>query len=215
MGQLKLVEVKEIREGNRNLVLERAGLYGVDSLLDFEAISILTGIKDVELRKVQTLRELKEQYKMLKMTKAQRIKLEAFFEMAIRFNKESRGEIKKITGPEDVYDLLSDMKHLKKEEFRIVILDTKYQVIKIETISVGSLNASIVHPREVFKEAVLNSASAIILAHNHPSLNSKPSSEDINITKRLVEAGQLMGIAVLDHVIIGERYTSLKEDGFI
>ncbi len=123
----------------------------------------------------------------------------------------------KIQGPEDVSNLLmEEMRYLNKEIFNIILLNTKNNVIAIENISVGSLNASIVHPREVFNIAIRRSSSAIILAHNHPSGDPKPSTEDINITKRLIEAGTIIGINVLDHIIIGDGiYFSMKEKEII
>ena len=97
-----------------------------------------------------------------------------------------------------------------------MLLDTKNNVRKVSEISVGSLNSSIVHPREVFKEAVINSCSSIILAHNHPSGECEPSHEDIVLTNRLGECGKIMGIRVLDHIIIGDGiYFSFKEEGLI
>lgn len=123
----------------------------------------------------------------------------------------------KIQGPEDVSNLLmEEMRYLNKEIFNIILLNTKNNVIAIENISIGSLNASIVHPREVFNIAIKRSSSAIILAHNHPSGDPKPSVEDINITKRLIEAGSIIGINVLDHIIIGDGiYFSMKEKEII
>ena len=123
----------------------------------------------------------------------------------------------KIKGPEDVSNLLmEEMRYLNKEIFNIILLNTKNNVIAIENISVGSLNASIVHPREVFNIAIRRSSSAIILAHNHPSGDPKPSTEDVNITKRLIEAGSIIGINVLDHIIIGDGiYFSMKEEEII
>jgi len=119
----------------------------------------------------------------------------------------------KVTSPEIVANILMDeMKLLNKEHFNIVILDTKNQIISIENISIGTLNASIVHPRDVYKAAIQKNANAIILVHNHPSGDVTPSGEDLNITKRLVEAGNLMGIKVLDHLIIGsDIFLSMKE----
>ncbi|HZK37850.1 MAG TPA: DNA repair protein RadC [Clostridia bacterium] len=123
----------------------------------------------------------------------------------------------KIQGPEDISNLLmEEMRYLNKEIFNIILLNTKNNVIAIENISIGSLNASIVHPREVFNIAIKRSSSAIILAHNHPSGDPKPSMEDINITKRLIEAGTIIGINVLDHIIIGDGiYFSMKEKEII
>jgi len=123
----------------------------------------------------------------------------------------------KISSPMDVANLMiEEMKYFKKEYFKIIMLDTKNQVISIEDISMGSLNASIVHPREVFIGAIKRSSASIILVHNHPSGDPTPSKEDINITKRLSEAGDILGIKILDHLIVAEsKYVSLKEKGLI
>lgn len=214
LGQFRIIEEKEIKKDN---IKERAEQYGIESLFDTEALSLITNIKEDILIKFNSLRELKEELPSLKITRLQKLKLEAFFSMAVRFSKENRQVIKKITSPRDISDLLMDeMKFLEKEEFKIAFLDTKNQITKIETISVGTLNASIVHPRDVFKSAVLNNANAIILIHNHPSGDPTPSNEDINITNRLVDSGNLIGIRVLDHIIIGDnRYISFKEKNLI
>ena len=107
-----------------------------------------------------------------------------------------------------------EMHEMAEENFIILCLNTKNKIVGIHTVSIGSLNASIVHPREVFKVALLNNANGIICLHNHPSGDPEPSREDIEITHRLVNAGNILGINVLDHVIIGEqRYVSLKEQG--
>jgi len=123
----------------------------------------------------------------------------------------------KVDSPLIIVELLmDDMKFLNKEHFRVVLLNTKNQIISIEEISVGNLNSSIVHPREVFNIAIRRSANSIILVHNHPSGDSTPSTEDINITQRLVEAGNIIGIRVLDHIIIGDNnYVSFKQKSII
>lgn len=123
----------------------------------------------------------------------------------------------KINDPGTIANLYMDeMRYLQKEHFKIALLDTKNQIIITEEISVGTLNASIVHPRDVFKIAIKRNANAIILIHNHPSGDPIPSNEDINITNRLVEVGKLIGIKVLDHIIIGDnRYMSFKEKNLI
>lgn len=122
-----------------------------------------------------------------------------------------------VKSPDDVSKLLmEDLRHLRKEVFKVILLDTKNHVLKSVNISVGSLNASIVHPREVFSEAVKAGCSSILLAHNHPSGDPEPSCEDIQTTNRLVNAGNIMGIKVLDHIIIGNgRYVSFKEKGLL
>lgn len=124
-----------------------------------------------------------------------------------------RGKVPRvIRGPDDVIALVG--KKLRKEareHFLVLLLNARHEVLGKETVSIGSLNASIVHPREVFKPAVLQSAASIILVHNHPSGDPEPSEEDLSITKRLVRAGDLLGIGVLDHVIVAERgVVSLK-----
>jgi DNA repair protein RadC len=118
-----------------------------------------------------------------------------------------------IRQPTDVFQYFSThMSLLTKEEFLVVVLDTKNRLVKYEFISKGTLNASIVHPREVFRIAILHIAAAVILLHNHPSGDPTPSQEDIELTRRLVEAGSLLGINVLDHIIIaGAKFASLKE----
>ncbi len=122
-----------------------------------------------------------------------------------------------ICSPRDASALvLGEMSHLDREHFRVILLNTKNQVLGVAPVSVGSLNSSLVHPREVFKEAVRRNAAAIILVHNHPSGDPTPSAEDIEVTKRLVEAGKLLGIEVLDHIIIGEcTYASLRERSLV
>jgi len=117
--------------------------------------------------------------------------------------------------PEDVAGLVSGrLKGKKKEYFLAVLLDTRNQLIKVAEISVGSLDGSIVHPREVFKEAISASAAAVIFVHNHPSGDTEASEDDIQLTRRLVEAGEIVGIEVLDHIIIGGRnHASLKREG--
>ena len=103
-----------------------------------------------------------------------------------------------------------------KEHFKLVLLNTRNKIIDISTISVGTLNASLVHPREVFKTAIARSASSIILVHNHPSDDPEPSDDDITLTRRLADAGRLMGIEVLDHIILTRNgYTSFKERGLL
>lgn len=119
--------------------------------------------------------------------------------------------------PNDVFELLEpEFRHLQKEHFVCLFLNTKNHLIFKEVISIGSLNSAIVHPREVFRAAIKRSSASLICAHNHPSGDPEPSIEDVNLTKRLIAAGEIIGIEVLDHVIIGgNRYYSLKEHGLI
>lgn len=118
--------------------------------------------------------------------------------------------------PEDVWKELRDIRDHKKEHFIIFFLDSRNQEIKREIISVGSLNANLVHPREVFEPAVKNLAAQVILAHNHPSGDPEPSEDDLELNKRLVEAGKILGIEVIDHIIIGKAgFLSFKEKGLL
>ena len=147
------------------------------------------------------------------LAKAAQIK--AAFELASRLDGYAEAADKPIVKtPEDVVSLIrSRLKGKKKEYFLAILLDTRSQLIKVAEISIGSLEASIVHPREVFKEAISASAASVIFAHNHPSGVSEASEDDINLTKRLAKAGEIVGIDVLDHIIIGDNsYLSLKRE---
>ena len=121
-----------------------------------------------------------------------------------------------MSSPEKVYKILKPLFLQDRETFYLLSLNTKNGIIAIRTISIGSLNANVVHPREVFKAAILDSASSVIVAHNHPSGDPTPSREDLAITAKLVETGNIIGITLMDHVIIGDgRHYSLKESGSI
>ena len=125
----------------------------------------------------------------------------------------------KVTGPEalrDMFNRIFELEELAEEQFVMITFDTKNQINGAFVVSQGSLNASVVHPREVFKRALLQNANKIAFAHNHPSGDCLPSQEDISITKRLQDAGQIIGIEVFDHIIIGSgTYYSFKEYGRI
>jgi len=122
-----------------------------------------------------------------------------------------------IHGPEDAAAyVMPRFRYETKEHFAVMLLNTKNHVLSVHVVSIGSLSASIVHPREVFREAIQNAAASIILLHNHPSGDPSPSREDISVTERLVKAGKIMDIPVLDHIIIGDdKYISLKEKGMV
>lgn len=141
----------------------------------------------------------------------------AITEISKRLKGLKAGDEIKISSPKDVGDLLmEEMRYLKKEYLKVILLNTKNVVISIKDVSIGSLNSSIVHPREVFNYAVRSSSSSIIICHNHPSGDPEPSEEDINITKRLKECGKILGIDLIDHIIIGNsKFVSLKEKGII
>ncbi|GAB6173215.1 DNA repair protein RadC [Paradesulfitobacterium aromaticivorans] len=149
--------------------------------------------------------------------KAKASGLKAALELGRRLVSSDPASRPVINSPQDVAHLvMEEMRHFDREHFRVVTLNTKNHVLGISPISVGSLNSSLVHPRECFKEAIRRNSNAIILLHNHPSGDPTPSREDIEVTKRLADGGKILGIEVLDHVIIGDnRYISLKERGIV
>jgi DNA repair protein RadC len=145
------------------------------------------------------------------------VQLLAGIELGRRLSKTVGSEKLTVRKPQDAADYMMDeLRYLQKEHFICLFLNTKNQVISRETLSVGTLNASLVHPREVFRAAIKCSSASLICVHNHPSGDPAPSPEDIGLTKRLMEAGELVGIDVLDHIIIGDnRFVSLKEQGLM
>jgi len=154
------------------------------------------------------------QVKGIGIAKASQIK--AAFELANRLEDYSAaGDKPLVKTPEDVVSVVKGrLKGKKKEHFLALLLDTRSQLIRVSEISIGSLDTSIVHPREVFKEAISASAASVIFAHNHPSGDPEASEDDIELTKRLAKAGEIVGIDVLDHIIIcDKKYLSLKREG--
>ena len=141
----------------------------------------------------------------------------AAVELGRRISTRAAEKLERIDGPEDVARCVMPMLRFeRKEHFLILLLDTRNRVIAMPTISIGGLTASIAEPREIFREAIQRSAASIILVHNHPSGDPQPSPEDIILTKRMMKAGELMGISVLDHVIIGnDNFISLKDEGMV
>jgi len=215
--------------------MEKMQMYGKEALTDAELFAIIfrSGTRNMNavdlakqmLRKnncesplvslyEQSLLELQEISGIGEVKAAQ---VHAVLELSRRIAKQKHSKDIKITSANSIANLyMEDLRHLKKECFKVVYLDTKNTIISDENISVGSLNASIVHPREVFKNAIKQSANSIIVIHNHPSGDPNPSREDINVTKRIEKAGELLGIALLDHIIIGDqRYISFKEEKLI
>ena len=154
------------------------------------------------------------QVKGIGVAKASQIK--AAFELANRLEGYSEASEKSLVKtPDDVVGLVRGrLKGKKKEHFLALLLDTRNQLIKVAEISIGSLDSSLVHPREVFKEAISATAASVIFAHNHPSGDPTASEDDIKLTKRLAEVGEIVGIDVLDHIIISDKnYLSLKREG--
>ena len=170
---------------------------GLDGLLhiNLEEIKKLKGIKDVKACQIIAMMELFKRFRTLR----------------------SQSNDFKVSCPKDVSELLiNEMNNLNQEVLKLILVNTKNTVIGVKDIFKGSLNTSIVHPREIFREAVQRGSANIIICHNHPSGDSTPSKEDINITLRIKQCGDLMGIKLLDHIIIGNNnYISLKEKGII
>ncbi|WP_179392698.1 DNA repair protein RadC [Sporosarcina sp. JAI121] len=211
---------------------ERLIRQGADSLSNQELIAILlrTGTKQESVLvlanrilssfdKIQDLKyaTIEEMMQVKGVGKAKAVQLLAAAEIGKRlYRKHSEGRYT-IRSPEDAAAyLMTDMSSLNQEHFVVLFLNVKNEVLHKQTIFIGSLNSSIVHPREIFREAVKRSAASIIAAHNHPSGNPSPSPEDIEVTKRLMEAGSIMGIEVIDHIIIGDhKFLSLKEKGYM
>ncbi len=138
----------------------------------------------------------------------------ACFELGRRFLQNKKSTL--IMSPRDAWEEMKDVRASKKEHFAVFFLDSRNQEIKREIISVGTLNANLVHPREVFEPAIAHSAAQIIVAHNHPSGDPEPSEEDRIITARLADAGKILGIEITDHIVVaGEKFTSFRACGYL
>jgi DNA repair protein RadC len=231
MSQLKIREMPA-QERPREKLLAR----GVSSLSDPELIAILlrTGLRGANA--VEVGRQLLEKYKSLTgisrcsvkelreipgigATKA--LELVAAFGLGQRLARETLSK-QKLDSPELVSELVGpEMRRLRTESLRVILLDTRYRLLHIEEVSLGSLNESIAHPREIFRPALTYSAYAVIVVHNHPSGDASPSQTDHSLTRRLAEAAELLQIKLLDHIIIGApseespSYFSFKEAGVL
>ncbi len=215
---------------------EKLLVHGVSALSDPELIAILlrTGLRGANA--VEVGRQLLEKYKSLTgisrcsvkelrkipgigQTKA--LELVAAFGLGQRLAHETLSK-QKLDSPELVSELVGqEMRRLRTESLRVILLDTRYRLLHIEEVSVGSLNESIAHPREIFRPAITYSAYAVIVVHNHPSGDASPSQTDHSLTRRLAEAAELLQIKLLDHIIIGAPsegnpgYFSFKEAGVL
>ncbi len=150
------------------------------------------------------------------MGKSKIHKIECLREIVRRFYRENTDRVTVIRSPKDIFEYMADMQYLKQEQFRIIMLDTKNKIMGDRIITQGTVNTTLVSPREVFSPAVRHMAASIIAVHNHPSGDSSPSREDIDVTRNIVEVGKIMSIPVLDHIIIGkDELTSLKGKGII
>lgn len=226
-GKHKSYTVKELPPDDRPR--EKLLSKGAQNLSDAELIAILlrTGKKGKSV--IEIARELLKTERNLALLATKTVSslqqisgigkdkaatLAAAFELSRRILSQPKWlSDRKITSPQDVAEMfIPILRDENKEKFFVVCLNSANKIIKHELISVGNLNSSIVHPREIFKVAIDNSSASIILIHNHPSGNPEPSNEDIRITKKMVETGKIMDIPVFDHLIIaGETYTSFVE----
>lgn len=207
--KLKKIGAGNLSDSELLAILLRTGKKGKsvlavahELLKKHENLAMLSSVSLSELKKMEGIGDDKA------------ISLLAAFEIGRRMQSQSKWLFdKKITTPKDVAEyFIPLLRDELKEKFIVVCLNSANKIIRFETVSVGTLNSSVVHPREVFKFAIENASASIILIHNHPSGNTEPSQEDILITKKLVEAGTLLNITVLDHIIIaGNNFTSLVE----
>lgn len=229
------VRIKDLPDGDRPR--ERLAKLGVDALRDAELVAILlrTGLPGRSV--VQVADELVSKFGRLNQLasasvgdlcsvkgigKDKAVTLKAAFTLAQRMARELHGESPLMDEPEKVAGLLrEEMRDYEVEHFEILLLNTRRRLIRKELVSKGTLDATVVHPRDVFKSAIAANASAVVLVHNHPSGDPQPSESDVRITRDLIRAGQLLKIDVLDHVIIGRRtesrerdYVSLRELGY-
>jgi len=200
---------------------------GAENLKDSELLAILlrtgkAGKNVIEIASQILTKHSKK--RLLQMTYQDLVKIDGIdsakattllsaFELAKRALEVNDTNLPTIVTPKDVVAQLIDLRHNKKEHFIALYLNARNQLVHKETISMGTLNANLVHPREVFEPALKHSAAGIMVAHNHPSGDPKPSEDDLEITKRLAEAGKMMGVELLDHVIIAvNNHFSFKEE---
>lgn len=205
---------------------ERLLRHGPDGLTDSELLAILLGTGSPGTNVLQVADRLAEPGAArlartspdeLQRTRgigpARAAALAAAFELGRRATTSSGPSV---ASPEEAWHLLADMSGLRKEHFRALYVDARRRLILAETVSIGTLTSSLVHPREVFQPAVAHSAAALVVAHNHPSGDPEPSPEDLALTRRLRQAGEILGIEVLDHLVVGRgRYVSLKQRGVL
>jgi len=183
------------------------------NVLDLSA-QILTRFGSLRLLVDATVEELSQ---ITGVGPAKACKIKAALELAKRLSRYTAAEPAQIKSPGDAAQMVMEsLRCLDREHFWSLLLNTKNRVITIDKVSVGTLNASNVHPRELFRTAIKKSAAAVILIHNHPSGDATPSKDDLEITRRLCDAGRIIGIEVLDHIIIGDnRFTSIKTEGLM
>lgn len=213
----------KIKDFNKiDLPREKFEKHGQEKLFDYELLAILlgSGIKGVNviqlskkilsvIKKVSIKNiDINSLIKIKGLGKIKAIQVLSIIELTQRFGIENP----EILSAEDIWKLCSDIRDSKKEHFVVFYLDTKNKLIERQIVSIGTLNASLVHPRELFEPAISLHAVSVIIAHNHPSGDTSPSPEDIEVTKRLVDAGKILGIEVVDHLIVSkDNYFSFKD----
>jgi DNA repair protein RadC len=205
----------------------RAETEGVSSLTELELMTLLVGptktesALDVAGRILSLGDELNratiQELTAITGSRRKALRLAAALELGRRINAKASEDRQHVQTPEDASAILMPrLRHLEQEHFLVLMLNTKNCVLGVKTVAVGSLNSTGVQPREVFKNAIRRSAAAVILAHNHPSGDPAPTRKDVALTQRLIQAGELLGIEVLDHIIIGDgKYVSLKAEKLI
>ncbi|MCL2550270.1 MAG: DNA repair protein RadC [Methanimicrococcus sp.] len=192
-------------------IVLRTGTSGMNSLTMCRHILTSMNLKELSRRTIPELSKIRG------IGPAKACQIVSVFELSRRLETYTDKPKTKVSCPDDIYRFIyPKIREEKQEKFIIMCLDTKNQIISDDIIFIGSLDASIVHPREIFKTALLASAASIILIHNHPSGDPTPSREDIITTNRIIESGKLLGINVWDHVIIGDGcYISLKQEEYV
>ena len=197
-------------------VAEYGAKYGMEIYSETELIALMTGVDEETAAKIN-MDDIIASEKLPGVGKKKVMQMMAVKEFAKRLASKPRKKIEIVHGPEDVYMFVGSKMILEsKEHFCVLLLNTKNHIIGFKTVSVGSLSASVAHPREVFEQAIMAHAASIILVHNHPSGDPTPSREDISLTERMVKSGMVMSIHVLDHVIVGDnKWCSLKAKGLI
>ncbi len=225
---MKYSKIKDLPrvEKPREKLIEK----GADALKDSELLAILLGSGYKGKNVIQLAKRILSEHPLKKLRdmpiqnlkklkgigNAKACLIRAAFEFSKRAFMVGEDLLPIVKKPKHAANQVTEIRKQRKEHFVVLYLNARNQVIHKETVSIGTLNASLVHPREVFQPAVAKSAASIVLTHNHPSGSTSPSEDDIEITRRMVKAGEIMGIEVLDHVIVSEKgYRSLKEEGLM
>lgn len=193
LSDVELLENFMPKETAQNILHEYSSIYNVVNCATEKQLKSFKGITAMRARKILCIREL-----------------------VCRMQREKKQQVKIITTPKDAIEYFRFLEDKETEEFWVMMLNTKNGIINSKCVSVGTLNAALAQPREIFNVAVRHMASSIIVAHNHPSGDCSPSTEDIAVTRSIIKAGRLLNIECLDHVIIGKQKSiSLKQEGMI